>query len=192
MREGAGRPLARLVLFGAVALGGAAFDLTTKSVIFSRVGPPGSPPRTVIPDILELRTSYNPGALFGWGGDLKHGSLIFAFLSMLAALGICSWLYVRRADLDRRLVIALGLVMAGAIGNCHDRLFYGKVRDFVHFHVDSINFSFAIFNFADNMLVLGAVMLMLMALQPEEDPVANASAPGDPSRPIPTDPGSPA
>ena len=43
--------------------------------------------------------------------------------------------------------------MAGAMGNCYDRLVLGHVRDFVHFHVDAINFDCAIFNFADNMLV---------------------------------------
>ena len=46
--------------------------------------------------------------------------------------------------------------MAGALGNCYDRLVFGYVRDFVHFHVDPINFDCAIFNFADNMLVAGA------------------------------------
>ena len=57
--------------------------------------------------------------------------------------------------------------MAGAMGNCYDRLVFGHVRDFVHFHVDSIGFDCAIFNFADNMLVAGAVILVLFALRPE-------------------------
>jgi len=57
--------------------------------------------------------------------------------------------------------------MACALGNCYDRLVHGHVRDFVHFHVDSIGFDCAIFNFADNMLVLGAVILVLFALRPE-------------------------
>lgn len=59
--------------------------------------------------------------------------------------------------------------MAGALGNCFDRLAYGHVRDFVHFHVDAINFDCAIFNFADNMLVAGAIILMLLALRPEPE-----------------------
>ena len=57
--------------------------------------------------------------------------------------------------------------MAGALGNCYDRLVLGHVRDFVHFHVDAIGFDCAIFNFADNMLVAGAVVLVLLALRPE-------------------------
>jgi signal peptidase II len=44
------------------------------------------------------------------------------------------------------------------------------VRDFVHFHIDAIRFDCAIFNFDDNMLVLGAVLLILLALRPEAVP----------------------
>ena len=59
------------------------------------------------------------------------------------------------------LTVALGLIMAGAMGNCYDRLVFGHVRDFVHFHVDAVGFDCAIFNFADNMLVAGALTLVL-------------------------------
>ncbi|MBX6313647.1 MAG: signal peptidase II [Isosphaeraceae bacterium] len=159
-------PVRRWVLFWAIALGGAAFDLITKAVIFARVGPPGST-QTVIPDILELHTSHNTGALWGFGRGMPHSSLIFAALSIVAAAAICYWLFVRGAASDASLTAALGLIMAGALGNCYDRLVFGYVRDFVHFHVDAIGFDCAIFNFADNMLVIGAITLMLLALRPE-------------------------
>ena len=74
----------RWVLFLCLALGGAAFDLATKSVIFAEVGPPGSPPVAIVPEILELHTNYNPGALWGFGRSLPHSGLIFAGLSVLA------------------------------------------------------------------------------------------------------------
>jgi signal peptidase II len=158
---------ARWILFWSIALGGAAFDLATKAWVFARIGPPPAPPITLITNVLELRTSYNPGALWGLGRGLSHSSLIFAGLSVLAALAICYWLFVRGAASDARLTAALGLIMAGALGNCYDRLMLGHVRDFVHFHVDPIGFDCAIFNFADNMLVAGAIALMLLALRPE-------------------------
>jgi signal peptidase II len=161
-------PLSRQYLFWAIALGGAAFDLVTKSAVFSWIGPPLAPPYHVIDGVLELRTSFNPGALWGLGRGWQHSSLIFALLSVVAALAICYWLFVRGAAVSRRLTAALALIMAGALGNCYDRLVLGQVRDFVHFHVDSIGFDFPIFNFADNMLVVGALGLMLLALAPEE------------------------
>jgi signal peptidase II len=168
-------PLSRWLLFWGIALGGAAFDLATKALIFARVGPPGFPPRPLVADILELRTSHNTGALWGMGRTLPHSSLIFAALSVLAAVAICYWLFVRGAAIDGRLTAALGLIMAGALGNCYDRLWLGHVRDFVHFHVESIGFDFPIFNFADNMLVVGAVALMLLALRPEAQPVPESA-----------------
>ncbi len=68
------------------------------------------------------------------------------------------------------MTVALALIMAGALGNCYDRLVFGHVRDFVHFHVDAIGFDCAIFNFADNMLVAGALTLVFYAMRPEEHP----------------------
>ncbi len=160
-------PLGRVLLFVAIALGGALFDLWTKSAIFASVGEPGSPSRSIVPDILELRTSYNTGALWGFMRTVPWAATMFAVLSVVASVGIVVWLFFFRAAKDRRLTIALALIMAGAIGNCYDRLMYGRVRDFVYFHVDKIKFECAIFNFADNMLVLGALMLMFIALKPE-------------------------
>jgi signal peptidase II len=101
---------------------------------------------------------------------------MFAALSILAAVGICYWLFALGAASDRRLTIALALIMAGALGNCYDRLVLGQVRDFVHLHIDAINFDCAIFNFADNMLVVGAVALVLLALRPDPNETIEPAA----------------
>jgi signal peptidase II len=172
--------LGRWVLFWTIALGGMTFDLATKSIIFERIGEPPAASRSLIPNILELRTSYNPGALWGMGRGMPHSSLFFAGLSMLAAVGICYWLFIHKAPADWRLTTALALIMAGALGNCYDRVMLGHVRDFVHFHVDPINFDCAIFNFADNMLVAGAIILMLLALRPEHPQAIQTDAPARP------------
>jgi len=168
----------RLALFWAIALGGAAFDLGTKALAFARLGEPRMrEPLSVVPDFLDLRTSYNPGALWGLGKDWAYSSQLFAGLSVAAGVAICYWLFVRGAAADRRLTAALALIMAGAMGNCYDRLMLGQVRDFVYWHVDAIHFQCAIFNFADNMLLLGAGSLMLMALRadPPTEPATDAA-----------------
>jgi len=167
----------RVVLFWAIALGGAGFDLATKAAVFSWVGEPDpAAHRTIIPDVLELQTSYNPGALWGFGRDWAHSSQVFAALSVVAGAAIVYWLFVRKAATDLRLTIALALIMAGAVGNCYDRLALGHVRDFVFFHVEPIGFRCAIFNFADNMLIAGALILMLLAIRPER-PAADETSP---------------
>ncbi len=163
-------PWAHWLVFLGLALGGAGFDLATKMWVFQEIGPPPSPGRVIIPDMLEFQTKYNTGALWGFGKDWQYSSSVFAGLSVLAGLAIIYWLFVLGGAQDRLLTIALGLIMAGAIGNCYDRLVFGHVRDFVYFHLDAIEFEFAIFNFADNMLVIGALILAIRALR--GDPVA--------------------
>jgi signal peptidase II len=178
--------LGRWLLFWTIALGGASFDLVTKTVIFSNIGQPPAAAVSIVPGIIELQTSLNPGALWGFGRSLPYSSQIFAGLSILAGLAICYWLFVRGAAASLALTIALGLIMAGALGNCYDRLALGHVRDFVHLHVDSVGFDCAIFNFADNMLVAGAIILVLYTLRPEspesrETPLAADSCSAIPS-----------
>jgi signal peptidase II len=167
MSSAGGVGLGRWLLFWSIALGGAAFDLVTKSIIFAKVGPPPSRSVSLVPHILELHTSQNTGALWGFAAGWPHSSQIFAGLSVIAAIVICYWLFFMGAACNPVLTVALGLIMAGALGNCYDRVAFGYVRDFVHFHVDAIHFDCAIFNFADNMLVLGAITLVLYALRPE-------------------------
>ncbi len=172
-------PLNRVLIFLVIAIGGASFDLTTKAIVFEQVGPPpNSPPVPIIGEILELRTSYNPGALFGFGWNFPHSGLLFGMLSIVAGIFIVYWLFVLGNAVDRWQTISLSLIMAGAIGNCYDRLRLGHVRDFVRFHIDSIDFDFPIFNFADNMLVIGASLLVLQFLRAE---TTDSNAEGDQS-----------
>jgi signal peptidase II len=160
--------LDRWVLFWSIAVIGTLFDLVTKSVIFARVGAAPTQPIVIVPNILELQASRNTGALWGFGATLPGSSMIFAALSVIAAIVICYYLFVLGASSSRVLTVALGLIMAGAMGNCYDRLAFGYVRDFVHFHVDSIGFDWAIFNFADNMLIAGAITLVLFAVRSDK------------------------
>jgi signal peptidase II len=170
MRRQGALGLGRWAIFWFIAIGGATFDLATKALVFAKVGAPPAPPRTIISRVLELHTSHNTGALWGFGSKIPGSSMIFAGLSVLAAVVICYYLFVLGAASSQVLTIALALIMAGALGNCYDRLAYGYVRDFVHFHVDPIGFDCAIFNFADNMLVAGAITLVIYALRPEKTP----------------------
>jgi signal peptidase II len=115
-------PASRWLVFWGIALGGLAFDLATKGWIFSSVGLPGSPPVSLVGEILELRTSYNQGALWGIGNSWEYSPWLFAGLSVVAASAIVYWLFFRGGAADRWLTIALALIMAGALGNCYDRI----------------------------------------------------------------------
>src|SRR5690606_26911392 len=59
--------------------------------------------------------------------------------------------------------VALGLVMAGAVGNAADRLRLHYVVAFVH--VRRAAFSFPVFNVADACIVVGAALLLRSGLR---------------------------
>jgi signal peptidase II len=78
---------------------------------------------------------------------------------------------VRSKARQHVLHIALGLIVAGAIGNLYDRVALHGVRDFMRFTVSWYPF---VFNVADALLCIGVPLLMLcwMFEQPPKPPVA--------------------
>jgi lipoprotein signal peptidase len=102
----------------------------------------------------------NHGALFGLGNE--HTALanaFFALVSVTAAGAIAVWSFRRTAARDRWLCAALGLILAGTLGNLYDRVVFGGVRDFFYFYW----FEWPVFNVADCCLVVGAGLLLLQA-----------------------------
>ena len=172
-------PRANLTLFLVLAGGGAVLDLTSKWLVFTKVGPPGAPPLKLWPGVFSLTTSFNKGALWGLGGGVPFANVVFACLSVLAGAAIVYWLFWHGAAKDRFLTAALGLIMAGTIGNCYDRLVWGKVRDWIYFEL----INWPIFNLADSMLVCGACVLMLQAVFAESTQRKPATAAGPVTEP---------
>ncbi len=137
-----------------VAIGGLAADLWSKHAAFAFLGyGPGSRVQVVIPHILTLETTLNNGAVFGIGQGL---AILFILISLVAMAFV---VYVFMSSLRRQWIIhvALGLILAGAMGNLYDRLFnHGRVRDFIlltHWPFD--------FNLADTMLCIGVPLLII-------------------------------
>jgi signal peptidase II len=190
-------PTHRYLLYAAIVAAGCAIDLLTKRWIFDKLGMP-SPTRDtlwLVDGVLGLTTSLNEGALFGIG---RGQGMLFSLLSVVAAAGILYWLFVARAAHDRLLVIALGMVTGGILGNLYDRLglpglhwnngplhVQGQpvyaVRDWIHFKIDHV-IDWPIFNVADSLLVCGAVLLIGHAVvfpQPaaQAEPTRSADSP---------------
>ena len=102
----------------------------------------------------------NHGALFGLGSESHTvANAVFATVSLMAVLAIAYWSTRRSTASDWALCAALGLIMAGTLGNLYDRLIFNGVRDFLYFHW----FEFPVFNIADSCLVCGAFLLLLQA-----------------------------
>ncbi len=98
-----------------VAILGVIADLWTKEWAFRELDSRES--RVLIEDLCSLQVSLNPGALFGWGAGFAQ---IFVAASVLALLFVL-FLFANSAASRWSMHIALGLVLAGAIGNLYDR-----------------------------------------------------------------------
>lgn len=110
----------------------------------------------------------NHGALFGQ--DFRFppevSNTLFAVVSFLAAVAIVYWCSRTAARRDAVLCAALGLILAGTLGNLFDRLVFAGVRDFLHWY-KFVNWP--VFNVADVCLVCGAGLLLVHALFTTEE-----------------------
>jgi len=97
---------------------------------------------------------WNTGVSYGLLGDLPVWALGLVAAIAIVALG--TWWWRTRDTLVR---FGLMLVIGGALSNALDRLLYGAVADFFHFHWQ--DWSFYIFNIADVAITLGVLLLIL-------------------------------
>jgi signal peptidase II len=167
------RRLPWLLLISAVVI---FFDRLTKTLVSARIPIGGAIP--VIPHVLRITHWTNEGAAFSLFADstspntVRWGLIAF---SMLAALVVLVAL-VRHGDRMNLTTVALALVLAGALGNVHDRVVYGSVVDFIEVHIFS--YHWPDFNVADSAIVIGACLLLLDSLltkkqlEPTRDPSA--------------------
>lgn len=84
---------------------------------------------TVVPRGLDLSLVLNPGAVFGIGAGRRIAFMVFT----VAALAFAGWMFGWwTGPRDRVAHGAIGLLIAGGLGNLFDRLVFGCVRDFLH------------------------------------------------------------
>lgn len=104
---------------------------------------------------LALYRTFNTGISFsmlsggGWG-------LIALVAAVTTFVGWLAWHSEPRQVIAR---VGFALIIAGALGNLIDRVLYGHVVDYVLFHTPV--WSFAVFNFADACITVGAGMVIL-------------------------------
>lgn len=76
------------------------------------------------------------------------------------AAGVAVWMFRERALGD---LVALGLVLGGALGNITDRARLGYVIDYADLHFGNFQ-PFMVFNLADAAISIGVVILLVRAL----------------------------
>jgi signal peptidase II len=106
--------------------------------------------------VLDLIVVWNRGISYGlFQQHTELGRWVLTLVSVLAAVALSLWI---RRTASAWLAASLALIVGGALGNAIDRVAYGAVFDFIHFHVGS--FSWYVFNVADAAIVAGVAGLL--------------------------------
>lgn len=122
------------------------FDQSSKFILTKYLARNQSIP--VIDGVFHLTLIYNRGAAFG---ILRNQVPLFIVTSIFAVILI--YFAIKKNSHRKLYSLALCLILAGALGNLADRLFFGYVIDFLDFRI------WPVFNLADSAITIGAVLL---------------------------------
>ena len=125
---------------------------------------------TLIPGVLELTNIHNNGAAFSMLEHAPHWIFIIFTLVFAAIAVFCLRRNVVHGKVGRWSVV---LVLAGAVGNCIDRILSGYVVDMFNF----LFVRFAVFNLADVFIVVAGITLCLHVIFYRGDGGADTAAP---------------
>lgn len=118
-------------------------------------------PMAVLP-FMNFTLLYNTGAAFSFlaeaGGWQRW---LFMGLAIVISIGLVIWL-LRLSVRQLGLIIALALILGGAIGNLIDRVIYGYVIDFIDVYYQT--WHWPAFNVADSAITIGVTILLIDAL----------------------------
>jgi signal peptidase II len=164
----------RIISFLLIASVWVLFDLVTKQYLFQLLTQPGHS-TVIISDYLRFTHVKNRGAVWGF---FEHMDQILFYVNLLVVPGLFLFflriLYKPGLLVERPthpFVLALGLIMGGAMGNLYDRCMFGFVRDFIDVTIPVIEYRWPVFNIADAGITVGAVILAtcLLLYPPEEE-----------------------
>ncbi|WP_435253730.1 lipoprotein signal peptidase [Tenacibaculum sp. A30] len=154
----------------------------------------------VFNDWFRIHFTENNGMAWGFEFGGKAGKLFLTLFRIVAVTGIVYWLWQTiKKKTHTAVIIAISLILAGAVGNIIDSVFYGvifdssyhnvatlfsdnpygelfhgKVVDMLYFPIyQGENFTFfnAIFNGADSWITIGVALLFILNKQafPKEE-----------------------
>lgn len=135
-------------------------------------------PVQVIGDLFRFTLGYNTGVAFGLfanGGmwPLMVTGIIIVIITVWFTRGLFSEQFSPYAAWP------VGMLLGGAIGNFIDRLFDGRVTDFIDVGIGSARWP--TFNLADSFILIGVAILMLLSFKDE------AAQQGESISPIPAE-----
>ena len=120
--------------------------------------------RILIPGVLNLVHTSNPGVAFGLLADSEtpwRAPLLILF--SVAVIGLITWLLISDRAGGSLGQCGMALILGGAAGNVLDRIVRHSVTDFIDFYVGSHHWY--TFNVADSAIVVGAALVLLDLLR---------------------------
>lgn len=136
--------------------------IADQAVKYAMIAPLQLKSKTVIHimPFFDFRWAENRGVSMGMltaDTDLQRWMLVgfTAFIAIIVAV----WMYREKARGD---VLALALVLGGALGNIVDRARFGYVVDYADLHFGAFR-PFFIFNLADAAITIGVLILLARA-----------------------------
>jgi signal peptidase II len=148
-----------------------ALDQLSKHLVVSNLA--GRPPVDLVGDVVQLRYTTNSGGAFSL---LTGAPLFFGIMAMVIIGGI---VYASRRAQPMAMLVILGLILGGALGNLTDRLLRGdallrgEVVDFIKVGI------WPVFNLADSCVVVGGILLAILLGRAE---LESEQAPADTDR----------
>ena len=131
-------------------------DQVTKNLVLRYIDP--AEPHFVVSDFFALVHVTNSGAAFG---SFSNNNGFFIALSCVAFLVVTVLLF-RRAPTDLWRRLALGLLLAGILGNLTDRLLHGHVIDFLLFDLHiPLAHPWPAFNVADSCICVAVFCFII-------------------------------
>lgn len=112
----------------------------------------------VIPDFLYITYVENDGGAF----SILSGGRWFFIIMAVVTLVILFKFVLEDTKISKFDTVCYSLVTSGIVGNLIDRLFYGKVIDYIDFHI--FGYDAPVFNFADMCIVIGALMIICILI----------------------------
>lgn len=108
-------------------------------------------------DCIDLILVYNKGVAFSMLAFLDEW---LKYIQLVLVTGIFGYVIYHKKIC---FAFPAGLMLGGAFSNIYDRFIHGGVVDMVYWHC---GFNFAVFNFADVMIDVAVVWILLLNFKP--------------------------
>ena len=155
MGDPAPAPTRRVLALYGTAVAVLVLDQLIKYLVVKNLA--GRPPVDLIGSFVQLRYTTNSGGAFSL---LTGAPLFFGVMAIVIIGGI---VYASRRAQPLSMLVVLGLILGGALGNLTDRLLRGEVVDFIKVGI------WPVFNLADSCIVVGGLLLAILLGRAERD-----------------------